>query len=147
MSQNPAEKPDAALMTLVETLAGIQFDIHRIRDFLGRKVAREVMDELNLSGQLDEVGEAALQDFMGTAAVSGIVLSLRGTTEPKDIGKEVRRLQDSVEEDFLKYLAEKLAPLMILRGIDFHRNELVQRTPKAVQWLEEFELLKTTDPS
>ncbi|HKR82002.1 MAG TPA: hypothetical protein VJR27_03300 [Candidatus Saccharimonadales bacterium] len=117
------------------------------RDFLGRKLAHEAMEEWGMLGAIDETGEAALCSLMATPAVSGMVLEMGGTTEPIDIESEVLRLVGLVP-DQLKPTVERLSHAMIPRGIEFRRNELVRRSEKALAWLEEFRFLQSsTDPT
>lgn len=144
--KSPETGPDEAMGELAETVAGLAISVVELRDFLGLKVAREAMDELGLSGKLDHEADSALEGALGTAAATGMVLSMRAATEPTDIAAVTMRLTDELPEP-IKDSMGRLIPLLIDRGIAFHRDDLSQQTDKSLEWVDEYKRLRATDPT
>lgn len=127
---------------LANALAEVGEGIVRQRDFFGRKVAREYMQEIGLVGVLDDEGDAALTDLLGTCVTSGIVLGMRKTTDQSVIDSEAKRLQEQLPPS-LKATFERLMLDLIPRGIEFYEMDMTQNSPRTREWTEEFRLLAT----
>lgn len=116
----------------------------RQRDYLGRKVACEFMDEIGLSGSLDETGDTALADLLGVAVTGGIVLGMKHKTDSVSIQEEIDRLNNDLPSP-LRLSVGRLIPYLVPRGIAFYKDELRQNTPKVQSWVSEFQLLSSSD--
>lgn len=140
-ADNPAPEP---LRDLARSVAELGTGIIRQRDYLGRQVAREFMDELGLSGPLDEAGDTALADILGVCVTGGIVLGMKKETDEASIQEEVLRLSELLPIP-LRASVGRLIPMLVPRGIAFHRDELTQNTPKVQTWIQEFQLLASSE--
>lgn len=140
MSELPRGGESENLDKLSESIANIVDRLNAYKHFLGYKSAHEVLEELGFLGKIDEARETALINVFGTMISSGITLSVRRTTRPKDIVAEESRLMADLPPK-LRETASSLLPYMLQRGIDFYHNEVVPATPKLLAWNQEFDLL------
>jgi len=129
---------------LARSVAELGIGIIRQRDYLGRKVAREFMDELGLSGSLDETGDTALADMLGVCVTGGIVLGMKKETDEASLQGEISRLNEGLPAP-LRASVGRLIPMLVPKGIAFHRDELTQNTPKVQGWIKEFQLLASSE--
>ena len=139
----PANRSES-LRPLAETLADVGQGITSYKQYLGRRAAREAMEEFGVIGRLDETTEAALEDTFGTMVNAGMTLNMRGTTEPEDTEAEEARLLSQIPPS-IQDAFHAIVPYMIQLGIDFHRDEVAPNTPKVQAWAEEFVLLQPLD--
>ena len=135
--------PEAGWM-LFDALQRSGDDAVKFRDFLGRQVARDSLQEYGILGQFDDSLEVALIDIAGTGVVSGILLGIKGTTGQLDIEAEAIRLMEPVPEA-LRQIAERLTTFMIPTGVAFQRDELEEGSPRVARWTQEFQALQADD--
>jgi hypothetical protein len=140
MTGETSDNSRDAMRALAQSVAEVSVGIVAMRDFLGRKVAREFMEEIGLAGNLDDIGDTALTDMLGVMATSGIVLSMRGDTSEEAIEREVDRLHAQMPAQLIPSVG-RLTSLVIPRGISFHKEEMQNKTEKAESWISEFQLL------
>lgn len=122
---------------LGEAIAEFADKLDTYKQFLACKSAREALDELGVLGGLDDETEQAIEGVFGIMIKSGISLNLQGATEPEDIEIESQRLADELPPPIYRMLTHFL-PIMIQRGIDFHRDQMMPQTDKVRTWNEEF---------
>lgn len=144
MSEFVGDAAPEPVRDLAHIIAELGIGIIRQRDYLGRKVAREFMDEFGLSGSLDETGDTALADTLGVCVTGGIVLGMRKETDEASMEEEISRLNESLPAP-LRASVGRLIPMLVSRGIAFHRDELTQNTPKVQNWIGEFQLLASSE--
>jgi hypothetical protein len=129
---------------IAHSVAELGIGLIRQRDYMGRKVAQEFMDEIGLSGSLDETGDTALADLLGVAVTGGIVLGMKHKTDIVSIQEEIDRLYNDLP-DPLQLSVGRLIPYLVPRGIAFYNDDLRQNTPKVQSWVSEFQLLTSSD--
>ncbi len=117
----------------------------RYRDFIARKAARVFMDGIGLGLENDDVGNAALEDVLGTGVATGMVLSATGKTTPEDVDEQTARLAGQMPDPLREPLGAMM-PHVIRHGIDFHRDEMMPGSARIEAWAAEFRLFKDADP-
>ena len=127
---------------LAETTARTGVNFLRYRDFIGRKLARELLDEMGLDAAEEDMD--VLEEVMGTGVVNGLVLKWRGETSPAEI--------DARATVLVSPLPVSLQPGMttlMKRMVDYGMalsEELANGSDRVRRWSDEFDLLQATDP-
>ena len=145
MTEFGADPEQEPFQELARTVARLGVGRVRERDFMGRKAAREFMDETGLSGMLSDEHDTTIIDIMGVCISGGIALGMREKTDEDSIAQEIQGLQDQLPDDANPVL-ERLITVLVPYGIDFYQTELSQGTPKARAGAEEFQLLASLEP-
>ncbi len=144
MSETVGEPGGDPIQELARSIAGFGLELVRKRDFMGHKVAREVMDEWDLSGSLDDTGDAALAEMFGTCVTTGIVLGMQGKTDEASVQEAVERLYGDLPASLAPTMG-RVIQLLIPRGVAFYENDLSQNSPKVQAWTAEFDLLRGSE--
>lgn len=129
---------------LGESVAPDIDDTSRFMGFLGRKVARELMNEDEVAGVLDDTGDINLEALIGMAVEKGIELSLRGTTSQEHVSAEATYWHELLPSPLLECLGHLILQA-VPRGIEFQQTEISQGTDKYKSWEDEYQLFKALD--
>ncbi len=130
------------LRSLAEAIAGAGAEMARYRDFVARKAARRLMEQIGLILPDDDTGNAAVEDLLGAAVATGVVLSGWGTTSQQAIDEHAARLTGKLPHVPLQEVFGRLMPRAVAYGVDLHQYELVPGTPEIAAWTQEYQQLR-----
>jgi len=126
------------------SLESLGRELFRKRNFLGRMVAHEYMEQLGLSKIGNDQDQARLTDTLGRYVVNGMLLKTSDKVDADSVETTVALLREALPDDLQDSIG-LLVPLFVERGIEFQTAE--RGSEKEQAWMEEYALLRDTDPA
>ena len=133
---------------LAEQIETIADDVIDFKDFLGRKLACKLIDDMNLPGSDDDALTTLVGEIMGTAIACGITLGMRGETDEGSIASTADGLCEGLPDgmqDGTRAMIKTLSGRVIPYGIDFFHKEIRTRGQTYLDWRYEFEFFRAIE--
>lgn len=142
MNEMPDDSAKNPTRKLAEAIVHLGLDFAEYRDFIGRKKAAQILDELGIDTSGDDEFQTVITDLFGTCVTTGMTLSIRGETDYDSFDASVERLTDQLPAQ-IKLSFARFVPFLVGRGIEFHEDEMRPDSELLEQWGAEYKLLKS----